>query len=202
MPRATFDSHWNHTWVLRSKPKNHSPMVLRSKPLDMCRHRPRSPDHQVLQRLYLTCSSSVLTWSTWSLPYTLVLVDDPRCQPPMVDHSASWVPQSKPHHPSFTTPSPSAWTRLTFTFAVDHCLWAPHLRTTSQETCCTTQLTPRLFQQLNPRRYSSLTITHHTSNHKGTYQPCVRMYSLLDTRIISRIEMRWGITFPMTYSQA
>ena len=49
-----------------------------------------------LQSLRLTCMTAVLTWSTRSLPYTLVLVDDPRCQPPTVNHPTSPVPPSKP----------------------------------------------------------------------------------------------------------
>jgi hypothetical protein len=56
------------------------------------------------------------------LPCTLALVDDPRCQPPTVGHPASLVPRSKSQHPSLTAPSPSPWTRLTFTFAADHCI--------------------------------------------------------------------------------
>jgi hypothetical protein len=48
------------------------------------------------------------------------------------------VPRSKPPYSSCTAPSPSAQTRLTFSIVVNR-LSAPHMQTTSQETCCTTQ---------------------------------------------------------------
>ena len=62
------------------------------------------------------------------------------------------VPQSKPH----ACPSPLLVHRhgmalLDLHLAVDHRLRPPHLRTTSQETYCTTQLTPWLVHKLNPR---------------------------------------------------
>ena len=65
------------------------------------------------------------------------------------------VPQSKPH----VRPSPLLLHRhgtalLRLPLAIDHRLRAPHLRTTSQETYCTTQLTPWLVHKLNPRRES------------------------------------------------
>ena len=104
--------------------------------------------------------------NTVHLSCTLALIDDPRCQPPTVTHSASLVPRSKLWYPSFTAPSPLARTRLTFTFAADHRLQALHLRTTNQETCCTTQLMPRLVHKLNLKR-NSLTITHHNIEPQG-----------------------------------
>jgi hypothetical protein len=67
-----------------------------TKPLDACHRRPGQPNHQVFQSLRSTCPSAILSWSTWSPTCTLALVDDPRCQPPMVGHLASLVPQSKP----------------------------------------------------------------------------------------------------------
>ena len=49
--------------------------------------------------------------------------------------------------------------------AIDHRLRAPHLRTTSQEKCCTTQLTPWLVHKLNPRRQL---IDNHSSQNRTT----------------------------------
>ena len=65
------------------------------------------------------------------------------------------VPQSMPH----VRPSPLLVHRhgmvlLDLHLTIDHCLRAPHLRTTSQETCWTTQLTHWLVHKLNPRRES------------------------------------------------
>jgi hypothetical protein len=89
-----------------------------------------------------TCTSSVLTRSTRSLPCTLAPADVPD-----VSHR-SWlpgllVPQSKPH----VRPSPLPVRRygtslLDLHLAINHRLRASHLHTTSQETCRTTQLTP------------------------------------------------------------
>jgi hypothetical protein len=82
---------------------------------------------------------------------TVALVDDPRCQPPTVSYLASLIPQSKPQYPFFTALSPSTWTRLTFTFAISE------LHTCAPEAkkhVAQPKLTPRLVQQLNPKRYS------------------------------------------------
>ena len=95
--------------VLRPKPPNCPPMVLTTKQpnptrkayppdllhsIDTCHHHPQSPDHQVLQHLCLTWSTTILTWSTRSTPlHVLLLV------------------QSFGHRPSWslgTAPSPSA----------------------------------------------------------------------------------------------
>ena len=70
----------------------------------------------------------------------------------IINNFSLLVPQSKPH----VRPSPLLVHRhgmvlLDLHLAIDHSLRAPHLRTTSQETCCTTQLTPWLFHKLNPR---------------------------------------------------
>jgi hypothetical protein len=84
-----------------------------------------------------TCTSSVLTQSTRSLPCTLALVD-------VLDVShRGWspgllAPQSKPH----VRPSPLIVHRygtslLDLHPAVDHHLRAPYLHNTSQETCRT-----------------------------------------------------------------
>ena len=75
-------------------------------------------------------------------PCTLALVDVPRCQSPQLVARPSG-PSVQAQHSSFTAPGPLARTRMTFTFAADHRLQLPHLRTTSQETHCTTRLTPR-----------------------------------------------------------
>ena len=106
-------------------------------------------------------------------PCTLALINVPVCQSPqLVARPPS--PSVQAQHPSFTNPGPSARTRLTFTFAADHRLRLPRLRTTSQETRCTTRLTPRLVLKLNPKRQSVENHSSPGSNHKGTYQPCVR----------------------------
>jgi hypothetical protein len=73
------------------------------------------------------------------------------------------VPQSK-HR---VCPSPLSVHRhstslLDLYLAINHRLRAPHLHITSQETCCTTQLTPWLVHRLNPRhksRWQSLITT-------------------------------------------
>ena len=65
-------------------------------------------------------------------PCNLALIDVPRRQSPrLVARPPS--PSVQAQHPSFTAPGPSARTRMTFTFTADH-----RLRTTSQETHCTT----------------------------------------------------------------
>ena len=86
-PYATSNSCWNHARVLRPKPENRPPVVLRPKPpnhsrvaysicspheLDTCHHRPRLPNHQVLQHLHLTCPTTILTWLTRSIPHVLL----------------------------------------------------------------------------------------------------------------------------------
>ena len=95
-------------------------------------------------------------------PCILALVNVPRHQSPQLVARPPG-PSVQAQHPSFTAPGPSARTRMTFTFAADHCLRLPRLHTTSQETRCTTQLT----QSVDNHSSSS-------SNHKDTYQPCVR----------------------------
>ena len=133
--------------VLRLKPTNPTvSSVLHTCPssLDMCHCRPRSVGPPRLPKPRLNRTSIVLTWSTWSLPCTLALVDVPN-----VSHYG-WsldllVPQSKPH--IRTSP---LWVHrhdtslLDLHLIVDHRLRAPHLHTTSQETCCMTQLMLRL----------------------------------------------------------
>jgi hypothetical protein len=141
-----------------------------TKPLDTCHRHAQPPSRQVFRCLCLTYPSAVLTWPTRSLQCTLKLVDDPRCQLPMVGHPASPVPRSKP--PTFvlhrTTPSPSAWTRLSFTFAVNQRLRAPHLRTTSKRHVAG-QTNASVSSTTQPKTLHSLAITHHKPNHKGTY---------------------------------
>jgi hypothetical protein len=96
-------------WVLRSKPVNQPPMVLRPKSPNpfatsvLHMHTPSDTCPAILDRLAAksseprsTCTSSVLTRSTRSLPCTLALIDVSD-----VSHR-SWspnllVPQSKPH---------------------------------------------------------------------------------------------------------
>jgi hypothetical protein len=62
-----------------------------------CHCRPRLPDHQVFQRLCLTWSTTILTWSTWSSPLVLLLVDVPKYQTLMVSLPTILVPPLKPH---------------------------------------------------------------------------------------------------------
>jgi len=122
--------------VLRLKPaKPAASSVLHTLPLllDTCHRRPRRPARQVLLSL-ARLASAVLTWSTWSLPCTLALVDVPD-----VSHygwsSGLLVRQSNPH----VRPSPLQVHRhgtslLDLLLAIDHGLWAPHLNTIRQET--------------------------------------------------------------------
>ena len=70
-------------------------------------------------------------------PCTLALVDVPRCQSPQLVARPSG-PSVQAQHSSFAAPGPSARTRPTFTFATDHHLRLPYLRTARQETRCTT----------------------------------------------------------------
>jgi hypothetical protein len=81
-----------------------------------------------------------LTWSTSTRstpsPHVHLFFDGPKCQPHTVSLSAL-SPSVQVSRPSFTAPSPSARTRLTFYITIDR-LSAPHLCTTNQETYCTT----------------------------------------------------------------
>jgi hypothetical protein len=91
-----------------------------------------------------TYTSSVLTRSTQSLPCTLASVDVPD-----VSHrgwsSGLLVPQSKPHiRPSQLSVRRHGISLLDLHLTVFHRLRAPHLHTTSQETCRITQLMPWL----------------------------------------------------------
>jgi hypothetical protein len=110
--------------------------------------------------------------------YLYVIIKNGRCL-----YATHWCPQVsatvirppaslvlvQTRRPSFIAPSPLAQTRLTFTFVIDHRLQTPHVHTTSRETYCTTQLTPRLVQQFNSKRYSLWQSLITTSNHMGTY---------------------------------
>ena len=117
MPRVASHSRLNSNRVLRPKPKKSSaggfeaqttkplgeayPLCLLHN-LDMYHYRLWPPDHQVFQRLHLTWLIVVLTWSTrFTPPLVLLLVNVPKCQPPMVSLSSLLVPHSKPLvHPS------------------------------------------------------------------------------------------------------
>jgi hypothetical protein len=75
------------------------------------------------------------------------------------------VPRSEPyvHHSPLPVYQHST-SLLDLHLTINHHLGAPHLRTTSQETCCITQLTSWLAHRLNPRHKScwqSSLITHH-----------------------------------------
>ena len=106
-------------------------------------------------------------------PCNLVLVDVSRRQSPRLIARPPG-PSAQAQHPSFTALGPSVRIRMNFTFATDHRLRLSRLHTTSQETCCTTRLKPRLILKLNP--LCSIADNHSSSNpnHKGTYPPCVR----------------------------
>jgi hypothetical protein len=78
----------------------------------------------------------------------------PRCQPPRL---VTWppVPRSKPNiRPSLLSVHRHGTSLLDLHLTVDHRLRAPHLHTTSQETCRTTQLTSWLGHKLNLGRGS------------------------------------------------
>ena len=121
-------------------------------------------------------------------PCTLALVDVPRCLSPQLVARPPG-PSVQAQHLSFTAPSLSARTHLIFTFTADYHLRLPHLCTTSQETRCTTQLTLRLVLKLNPKHQSVDNHSSSGSNHKGTYQPCIRTY-------ICKCHHSCNVTFP------
>jgi hypothetical protein len=149
-PSAAPDSRWNRTWVFEAQtPKTVLLVVLRPKPPNCSR---------VIITTHVTV---VLDCSIAKSPSTSALLARHHLDPVNMVHSsmytcAHWSFSGPSVHArrTFFTASLSAWTRMTFTFTIDHCLRAPHLHSTSQETCCTTQLTHQLVQQLNPRRYS------------------------------------------------
>jgi hypothetical protein len=118
---------WSHiSAILPPRSRRVSPLVL---------NRPITKS----LRLYLTWSTTMLTWSTAGStpsPHVHLLVDVPSVSYPRSVLGPS-APPSKPPYPSFTALSPSAQTRLTFSIAIV-CINAPHLQTTSQEKCCTT----------------------------------------------------------------
>jgi len=90
------------------------------------------------------------------------------------------VPQSKPHvHPSPLLVHRHGTALLDLHLAVDHRIRPPHLRTTSQEICCTTQLTQWLVHKLKPRRESRWQSLITNLNHKGTYQPYVHKHVIM-----------------------
>ena len=90
------------------------------------------------------------------------------------------IPQSKPHvRPSLLLVHQLGMALLDLHLAIDHRLRAPHLRTTSQETYCTTQLTPWLVHKLNPRRESRWQSLITNPNHKGTYQRYVHNHVIM-----------------------
>ena len=90
------------------------------------------------------------------------------------------VPQSKPHvRPSLLMVHRHGMALLDLHLAIDHRIRPPHIHTTSQETCCTTQLTPWLVHKLNPRRESRWQSLITNLNHKGTYQPYVHKHVIM-----------------------
>jgi hypothetical protein len=92
-------------------PANYPLMILRTKPpnpagvayplcslhdLDACHHLSSTTRSPSPLRLYLTWSTAVLTWSTWSNPHVHLLVDVPMCQTPTIS-LRPLVPWSKSH---------------------------------------------------------------------------------------------------------
>ena len=124
----------------------------------------------------------------------------PKCQPPMVSLSGHLDPSVQASRSSFTAPSPSAWHISTwpspypwpplwprslrwknkpkhcsgcFVVREKHCSTLAHQH--SQVTCCTyTHIMVSLRSPKLTKADHLLTITHHNSTHKGTYQPYVR----------------------------
>jgi hypothetical protein len=134
-------------------------------------------NHQVLQHLCLTWSTTVFTWSTRSTPssHVILLVDILKCQPPRSVLRPSWS-----HDPSLTPVlhrSQSIGTTrlyLTFSMAVD-CMCAPHLHTNTAKRHVAhihTHTMVSLQTQLKPIISRQSLITNSTQ--EGTYQPCVR----------------------------
>jgi len=124
----------------------------------MLPHDPRRVSPTVLNRLITESSAARrLTWLTTFFtrstrsapPRTLALVGVRIYQPLRLFVHLLRTLSPSLRCPSFTTPSPSAWTRLTSTFAIDHRLGAQHLDTTSQETYCTHHTHARVSLKLN-----------------------------------------------------
>jgi hypothetical protein len=89
-----------------------------------------------------------------------------KCQPPRLV-TRPLGPSVQASHPPFTTPGPSAWhVLLNLHLAADYRLRAPHLHTTSQETCTHSFRHGRLVTT-QPTSWITLTITHHKTNTQG-----------------------------------
>jgi hypothetical protein len=72
------------------------------------------------------------------------------------------VPRSKPYvHPSLLSVHRHGTSLLDLHLTVDHRLRAPHLRTTSQEICCTTPTHAMVSSPTQPKMQVMLTIIHH-----------------------------------------
>ena len=133
-----------------TKPPVSSVLHTRPPPLEACHRRLRPPGRQVFQSLRSTCSTTILTRSTRSLLHVHLRL----LMSPSVSHHG-WspgllVPQSKPHaRPSLLPVHRHDTSLLDLHLTIDHRLRAPHLRTTSQEACCTTQLMPWLVHKLH-----------------------------------------------------
>ena len=186
-PCATSESISNFNRVSRPKPENRSPMVYpnHQTPLEKRIHytssmistrvtvRPRPPDYQVLQCLHLTCPTIVLTWSTQSTPpHAHLLVDVPKCQPPMISLPSILVPRSNPHvRPSMLLAHQHGTPLRDLLHDRRPSLCSTPAHQHSQETYC--PHTARVSLKLNRSLDHLLTITHHQLTHMGTYQPCV-----------------------------
>ena len=140
------------------------------------------PARQVLLSL-ARLASTVLTWSTRSLPCTLALVDVPD-----VSHY-SWSPgllvhQSKPHvRPSPLQVHQHGTSLLDLHLAVDHRLRAPQLNTTSQETCLT-----HSFRHGNVSHQLNLFVDH-VDNHSSQNVP-QGYFSTLCSQICTQFNCR------------
>jgi hypothetical protein len=175
--------------VLRPKSVNPSPMVLRLKPLnplassvlhtrppplDTCHRRPRPAGHQVLWaplNLHVLRLDSVNKITPMYTCACLCL----RCHPPRLVTRPSG-PSVQASHPPFHHSRFIGMTRLYLTFT-------PPSTTVFELHTCTTQAKRYVAHiafamvgliTTQPSSWITLTITHHKTKHKGTFQPCVR----------------------------
>jgi hypothetical protein len=174
MPCGSSCSHQNSNQVLKSKPKyrlvggfeaqttkphGEAYLLHLLHDLDMCHHRPRPPDHQVLLRLRLT-------WSTLSTPaHVLLLVDGPQVLATTVILLAILAPWSKPH----IRPLPLPVHRHDMSLLDIVHVRRPFLCSTlahqySRETCCTRTHAMVSFQT-QPKAYHLSSILRHTRAH-------------------------------------
>ena len=145
------------------------PATRRVSPLSSPNRSPSLPEPRS------TRSTAVLTRSTRSLTYTLALVDVSRFQPPWLTTRPP-SPSIQASRPSFTALGPSArHVLLDLHLVVNYRLRAPHLHTTSQETCTHSFRHGRVSNRLNLFvDHVDQSLITQKRTHKGTCQPCVR----------------------------